>query len=131
MFIRADILELYGSSLHHVTDVMVSDLYVFRLVMKYMIICHLQLWISHRIVVASISRSNRPVNNLRSHMASQLAEHATLYYASTVLRGMLDCFLLCHEIMVDPNLKQHPEVLFLLETLPTQSESVYSLNVKL
>jgi hypothetical protein len=35
------------------------------------------LWLSHRIMVASISRSNRPVNNFRSHMASQLVEHAT------------------------------------------------------
>ena len=40
LFIRANVLELYGSSLHHVTDVMVSDLYVFRLVMKYKILCH-------------------------------------------------------------------------------------------
>jgi hypothetical protein len=90
----------------------------------------MQLWLSHRIVVASISRSNRSVSNFRSHIASQLAEHAAMYYASVVLRAMLDCFLLCHEIMVDPKLKQHPEVLFLSETLPAQSASVYPLNVK-
>jgi hypothetical protein len=29
LFIRAIILELYGSFLHHITDVMISDLYVF------------------------------------------------------------------------------------------------------
>jgi hypothetical protein len=81
----------------------------------------MQLWLS--IMVASISRSNRHVNNFRSHMDSQLAEHATMYYASTVLRAILDCFLLCHEIMAHPRLKQHLEVLFLLETLPTQFES--------
>jgi hypothetical protein len=46
-------------------------------------------------------------------MASQLAEHAAMYYASFVLGAMLDCSLLCHEVMVDPRLKQHPEVLFL------------------
>jgi hypothetical protein len=57
-------------------------------------------------------------------MASQLAEQAAMYYASVVLSAMLDCFLLYHEIMVDPRLKQHPEVLFLSETLPAQSESV-------
>jgi hypothetical protein len=91
----------------------------------------MQLWLSHRIVVASISRSNRPVSNFRSHIASQLAEHAEMYSASTVLREILDCFLLYHEIMADPKLKQHPEVLFLSATLPTQSESVYPLNVKL
>jgi hypothetical protein len=51
-------------------------------------------------------------------MDSQLEEHATMYYASAMLRAMLDCFLLCHEIMADPRLKQHPEVLFLSETLP-------------
>jgi hypothetical protein len=57
-------------------------------------------------------------------MASQLAEHATMYFASVVLREILDCFLLCHEVMADLKLKQHPEVLFLSETLPAQSESV-------
>jgi hypothetical protein len=91
----------------------------------------MQLWLSHRIVVASISRSNRPVSNFRSHIASQLAEHAAMYYASAVLRAMPDCFLLCHEIIADPKLKQYPEVLFLSETLPAQSASVYPLNVKL
>jgi hypothetical protein len=55
-------------------------------------------------------------------MASQLAEHATMYYASIVLREILDCFLLCHEVMVDPRPKQHLEVLSLSETLPSQSE---------
>jgi hypothetical protein len=77
-----------------------------------------------------ISKSNRPVNNFQSHIASQLAEHAAMYSASTVLRAILDCFLLCHEIMIDPKLKQHPEVLFLSAMLPAQSESVYPLNVK-
>ena len=57
-------------------------------------------------------------------MASPLEEHAEMYYASVVLREMFDCFLLFHEIMVETRLKQHPEVLFLSETLPTQSESV-------
>jgi hypothetical protein len=84
----------------------------------------MKLWLSHRITVASIPRSNRPVNNFQSHMASQLAKHAAMYYASSVLRQKLDCFLLFHEVMADPRLKQHPEVLFLTETLPTQSESV-------
>jgi hypothetical protein len=55
-------------------------------------------------------------------MASQLAEHATMYYASIVLREMLDCFLLYYEIMADTKLKQHPKVLFLSKTLPAQSE---------
>jgi hypothetical protein len=63
-------------------------------------------------------------------MASQLAKHATMYSAFVVLGAMLDCFLLCHEIMDDPRLKQHSEVLFLSETLPAQSESVYIYNLK-
>jgi hypothetical protein len=52
-----------------------------------------------------------------------------MYSASVVLRAMLDCFLLSHEIMVDPKLK-HLEVIFLSETLPAQSASVNPLNVK-
>jgi hypothetical protein len=57
-------------------------------------------------------------------MASQLMEHAIMYYTFVVLREILDCFLLFHAVMVDPRLKQHPKVLFLSETLPAQSESV-------
>jgi hypothetical protein len=81
-------------------------------------------------MVSFISKSNRLVNNFQSHIASQLAEHATMYSASAVLRAMLDYFLLYHDIMDNPKLKQHPEVLFLSETLPAQSASVYPLNVK-
>jgi hypothetical protein len=57
-------------------------------------------------------------------MDSQLAEHAAMYSASVVLREILDCFLLCYEVMADPRLKQHPEVVFLSKTLPAQSESI-------
>ena len=57
-------------------------------------------------------------------MASQLAEHAAMYSASIVLRETLDYFLLCHEVLADPKLKQYPEVLFLSEALPTQSKLV-------
>jgi hypothetical protein len=53
-----------------------------------------------------------------------------MYSASVVLTTMLDFFLLYHEIMVYPKLKQHPEVIFLSETIPSQFESVYPLNVK-
>jgi hypothetical protein len=57
-------------------------------------------------------------------MASQLEEHASMYSASVVLSAILDGFLLYHEIMADPRLKEHPEVLFLSKTLPSQSESI-------
>jgi hypothetical protein len=101
------------------------DLYVLQLIMEHMVLHHLYTtWLSHRITVASITRSNRSVNNIRSHMASQLAEHATMYSASAMLRAMLNCSLLCHEVMADSRLKQHPEVLFFSKALPAQSESV-------
>jgi hypothetical protein len=60
----------------------------------------------------------------------QLAGHAAMYSASAVLRAILDCFLLCHEIIADPKLKHHSEVLFLSATLPAQSTSVYPIRVK-
>jgi hypothetical protein len=81
-------------------------------------------------MVVFISNSNGSINNFRSHIASQLAKHAAMYYSFVVLRAMLDCFLPYHEIMVDPKLKQHPEVFFLSETLSAQSASIYPLNVK-
>jgi hypothetical protein len=52
-------------------------------------------------------------------MVSQLAKHATMNYASAMLREMFDFFLLFHEIMDDPRLKHHPEVLFMSDTLPS------------
>jgi hypothetical protein len=111
LFICANILELYNSSLHHIMNEVILGLYVLRLTMEHIIF--IQLWLSHRIMVASISRSNRSVNNIRIHTTSQLAEHAAIYSSFVVLREILDCFLICHEVMVDPILKQHPEVLFL------------------
>ena len=53
-----------------------------------------------------------------------MAEHVAMYSASTVLREILDCFLLYYEVMDDLKLKQHPEVIFLSEALLSQSESV-------
>jgi hypothetical protein len=111
-------LELYGSSLQHITNEVIPDLYVLQLIIEHII--SIQLWLSHRITVASISKSNRFVNNIRSHTASQLVEHATMYYASVVLGAMLNYSLLCHEVMADLRLNQHLEVLFLSETLPAQ-----------
>jgi hypothetical protein len=57
-------------------------------------------------------------------MASQLAEHATMYSTYVMLREILDFFLLFHKVMADPKLKQHHEVIFMSEALPTQSKSV-------
>jgi hypothetical protein len=57
-------------------------------------------------------------------MDSQLAKHAAMYSASSVLREIMDFFLIFHEVMADPKLKQHPEVLFFYESLLAQSESV-------
>ena len=40
LFIHANVLELQGSSLYHVMNVMITDLYVLRLVVEYMILYH-------------------------------------------------------------------------------------------
>jgi hypothetical protein len=120
-------MELYGSSLQHITKEVIMDLYVLRLIMEPIIFT--QLWLSHRITVASISISNRSVNNIQSYMASPLVEHAAIYSASALLGAILGCFLLCHEFMADPILKQYREVLFLSTALPSKSESVYPYNL--
>ena len=41
LFICANVLELQGSSLYHVADVMIADLYVLRPVVEYKILCHI------------------------------------------------------------------------------------------
>jgi hypothetical protein len=119
---------LWFLSTPYITNEVISNLYLLQLIMEHII--PIQLWLLHSITMASISRSNSSVNNIRSHTTSQLAEHATMYSASFVLGAMLNCSLLCHEVMDDPKLKQHPEVPFLSETIPAQSESVYPYNLK-
>jgi hypothetical protein len=111
LFIRANIMEFYGSSLHHIMHEVIHDLYVLQLIMEQIIF--IQLCLSHRITVASISRSNRSFNNILNHMATPLTEHAAIYSSSAVLREIMDCFLLFHEVMAGPRLKQHLEVIFL------------------
>ena len=74
-------------------------------------------------MVASISRPNRSDNKFRIHMASQLVEQAAIYPTFAMLRETLDCFFRSHE-MDEPRLKHPTEVIFISETIPTQSESV-------
>jgi hypothetical protein len=81
-------------------------------------------------VVGVSNMSNRPVNNFRSHMDSHLVEHDEMYFAFVVLREILYLSLLFHEVMADPKLKQHPEVIFLFESISSQSELVYPYSLK-
>jgi hypothetical protein len=41
LLICANILELYGSPLHHIMNVVIPDFYVLRLVMEHRVLCHL------------------------------------------------------------------------------------------
>ena len=61
-----------------------------------------QLWLSHRIIVVSISRSKRLDISFEIHMVSQLAEQVAMYSALAVLRETLDYFLLNHELIANP-----------------------------
>jgi hypothetical protein len=51
-----------------------------------------------------------------------------MYYVSLELSAMKFCFLLNQDIIVDPKLKQHLEVLFLFVALSTQSEFEFPCN---
>jgi hypothetical protein len=119
LLICSDILKLHFSLLHHISDIMVLDLDMLGLVMKHQVLQQL-----HQIQVASNSRSNNPTNIFQSHTSSLLAEHAAIYSASAVLSTTLVFFLLNHEIIADPKLKQHLDVLFRSATLPAQYELV-------
>jgi hypothetical protein len=41
LLICANILELYNSSLHHITNIVIPDFYVLRLIMEHRVLCHL------------------------------------------------------------------------------------------
>jgi hypothetical protein len=64
---------------------------------------------------------NKSKSSFLSHTASLLA---TMYYASSVLWAKEPCFLLDQEIIVEPKLKQYPEVLFRSTVLSIQSKSI-------
>ena len=82
-----------------------------------------QLCLLQYIQVASNWRSNKSDSSFLNHTASQLTEQAATYSASVVLSATQDLFLLKQEITPDPILKQHPQVLFLSMSLPSQSVS--------
>ena len=60
----------------------------------------------------SNSISNNSASNFQSHTATRLATLAAIYSTSDVLSATDIFFLLNHEIMPNPRLKQHLEVLF-------------------
>ena len=114
---------LKHNHLHLISYVEIPDFYVLGWNTGFSVI-FIQLWLSHRITVVSFSKSKRPNISFRSHVAAQLAEQASIYSTSAVLRETLDCFLLNHELIEDPKQKHLPDVLFLPKILPAQSASV-------
>ena len=54
-----------------------------------------------------------------------------MYSASVELCATEDYFRLNQDIIVEPNVKQHPEVLLQFSEFPAQSESVYPFKFNL
>ena len=79
--------------------------------------------------MASISALNSPANIFQIHTASLHVEHVAMYSSCSILSAILVCFLLNHEIMPDPRLKQHLEVLLISLALNSQSESMNACNM--
>ena len=122
------ILELHYSYLHHIPNIVIFYLDMIRLVMEHRVLQKLhKTLVAQYIQVASNWRSNKSDNSFLSHTTPQLAEQVVTNSASAVLSATQDCFLLNQEITPNPILKQHPEVLFLLMALPTQSKSIITL----
>lgn len=61
-------------------------------------------------------------------MASLAPIDAAMYSASVELWATDDCFLLNHDIIADPKVKQHLDVPFRSMEFPVQSESVNPLK---
>ena len=92
----------------------------------------MQLWLSHKIFVASILLLNRFTRNFLSHMAWHEAVLVAIYSASTELKATYLCFLLHQEVIPDTMLKPYPVVLFrstelLAQTTPVNPLSLMSL----
>ena len=81
----------------------------------------IQLWLSQKILVAFIIFLNKLKSSVLSYIASHVAILATIYSASAELIATDFYFSLHQEIILDPTLKQYPEVLFQSTELPAQS----------
>ena len=103
LLISTHILELYSSLLYHIPYIKfwISICFDLSWNTRFSVI-FIQLWLSQIITVVSNTMPNNPNISFQSHIASQQAEKAAMYFSLAVLRATLDCFLLNHEIMADP-----------------------------
>jgi hypothetical protein len=69
------------------------------------------------------------MNNFINHSASHAAKLAAMYSTLAELNATDLYFLLNQDIILDPMLKQHPEVLFLSFAHPAQSTFVNPANL--
>ena len=83
----------------------------------------------NQISVGSIATSNKPYSNFWSQTASVHAEQEMMYSASAILSAIIVFFLLNHDIIAEPKLKQNHEVFFLSLTYSAQSESMNPCNL--
>ena len=91
-------LHLQYHYLHLILYVEIPDFYVLRGTQGSL---SSQQWLSHRIIVVSIFRSKRPILASEAIWLHNIVEQSAMYFASTVRRETLDCFLLNHELIAD------------------------------
>src|SRR5713226_8234656 len=97
--------------------------------MEHRVICHHNCGYHIESLLCPSSGQRDLISASEAIWLHNLVEQSAMYFASTVLRETLDCFLLNHELIADLKQKHLPNVLFLSEILPAQSASVYPYNL--
>ena len=125
LFICQDILYFYDPILYQNYNIMVLIIKILNSSMKYKILSQYDATMAVKnIKVGSRCPPNRYVRRFLSQTTSFPTSQAATYSSSTLLKATRSCFVLIHEIMVDPKLK-HPLVVLLPSvSLPPQSEFV-------
>ena len=117
---------MYYFPLHHVSDIVIFYLNMFRSIMKHCVLkeIYTKLWLS------SWNPSHDQENMSEVYEAALLHTLNDTYYAYVVFKATKLCFLLHQETMADPKVEQQPDVLFQSTTLPSQSASTYPCKLK-
>jgi hypothetical protein len=112
---------VYYFPLHHIFDIMIFHLNVFRSIKKHWVLKELY----KRLLLSSYNSSHDQVNMSEACEATLLRTLDVIYFAFVVLKATEFCFLLHQGTMANFTITQQLDVLFRSTILSAQSVSAY------
>ena len=119
------VLHVYNFPLHHISEIRIFHLIVFRSIRKHWVFKELYSRLLV-IIIGSISWSSKSIKIfLKPHC---FAHSMLIYYAFVVLKDTEFCFLLHQETMTNFTVEHQLDVFFRSTVLSARSESAYPAN---